>query len=183
MTSEIEFSLCIQNGASYDTRKRLGKKFGTKGTSKKGGEIVVAPKTDLQKVEPESKQLSSLVVNETQVEVPKGAKKRIQKLMDQVKEDERKNIENAAKIFTVAQVAVNELRGGPPPKTKGESKGQQRALPAAQSQDEAPKGGARKRIQKLLDDLKENKRKDAKNAAGIFTVAQVAVNELKKRGG
>ncbi len=39
----------------------------------------------------------------------------------------------------------------------------------------------KKRIARLLDQLKENKEQDLKNAASIFTVAQVAVNELERQ--
>ena len=37
----------------------------------------------------------------------------------------------------------------------------------------------KKRVTQLLDQLKENQQQELHNAASIFTVAQVAVNELK----
>lgn len=47
MVSKIKSSPCLQSGASFNTRKRLGKKFGTKGTYKGsgGGSATVAPPT------------------------------------------------------------------------------------------------------------------------------------------
>ena len=37
----------------------------------------------------------------------------------------------------------------------------------------------KKRVTQLLDQLKENRQQELENAASIFTVAQVAVNELQ----
>lgn len=39
----------------------------------------------------------------------------------------------------------------------------------------------KKRITQLLEDLKENYQRDLHNSAAIYTVAQVAVNELKNQ--
>ncbi|WP_414529968.1 hypothetical protein [Nodularia chucula] len=39
----------------------------------------------------------------------------------------------------------------------------------------------KKRITQLLEDLKENYQRDLHNSAAIYTVAQVAVNELKQQ--
>ena len=39
----------------------------------------------------------------------------------------------------------------------------------------------RKRINDLLEQLKENQQKELENAAAIFTIAQVAVNELERQ--
>ncbi len=38
----------------------------------------------------------------------------------------------------------------------------------------------KKRLAQLLDQLKENQQQELENAAGIFTVAQVAVNNLQR---
>lgn len=40
----------------------------------------------------------------------------------------------------------------------------------------------KKRITELLEQLKDNQQQDIENAAAIYTVAQVAVNELRNQG-
>ena len=91
-------------------------------------------------------------------------KQKINQLLATLKELHNKDVENAAKIYSVAYVATETTPEATPIPTK--------KLPVSKT------GSGKQRLQQQLQTLKDLHNADIENAAMIYAIAQDAVNKM-----